>query len=69
MVPVEVGHDDQIVPVNNVLLDVLRHHLIHERIRVGEEEQGILPILRLQDVVVEAGGIHHVFYIVMSKRL
>ena len=51
----EVGHVEQLAGVTHVLLDVFRLQLIQERIRVSEEELGILPILRLHEVVVEAG--------------
>ena len=65
----EVGPVEQVAPIKDGPLDVLRRPLVHERILVGAEELYILHILLLPVVVVEVGGIPHSFYIEISKKL
>ena len=42
-----------LLPLDHVLLDVGRLEVIHQEVIVREEEMGLLPIPRLDDVVVE----------------
>ena len=42
-----------ILHLNHVLVDVRRLDVVHQGVRICEEEMGLLPVPRLDDVVVE----------------
>ena len=54
----KVAQVQQLASVDNILVDDVRLQLIHERVCIGEEELGIVPILGLHEVVVDAVGRH-----------
>ena len=64
----DVGPLEQLDSVDHVLLDVLRLHFIHERVFIGEGELGIVHILGLQELVVEADGRHGTHEIVPMQK-
>ena len=48
-----VGQVEVILHSNHVLVDVRRLDVVHQGVGICEEEMGLLPVPRLDDVVVE----------------
>ena len=49
----DVGQVEVVLHLNHVLLDVRRLDVIHQEVCIREEEMCLLPVPRLDDVVVE----------------